>query len=197
MMTALKLSASAALGLAYLAVAWASAHPRVTDEYAAHYLHRTVECWYSRGEAPPPEVIEIGTLSYPEPCRYLRMGWYAAEDWGVWSKVHGSTLRIPPRPGARAVALTLRAAPAPQPVIRVRFSWDGHEAEEDFAPGSTRTVTVPLAPDGTRGAELHILPLGRATVPGIEDPARSVGIGLTTIRYSTELAREGLLGEAQ
>lgn len=182
-MTAMKLLGTATLGVAYVAVGWAAAHPKVSDEYAAHFLHRTAECWHGRRDPKAhPTTIEIGTLTYPDACRYLRWGWYPIEGWGVWSRVRGSTLHLPARADARAVLLTFRAATALGPLVRVRFSWDDQQVEETFPPDVTRSLTVPLRPGGV---DLHLLPLVGATVPGGPYPI-TVGIGLTEIRYEQD-----------
>lgn len=180
MTTTLKLLTTTAIATGYLIVAWASAHPQVTPEYAAHFLQRTAECWYSQPEVIPQAVIDVGMLSYPGACRYLRWGWLTIEDWGVWSNTHGARLAIPPRPGARAAVLTFRSPAVLEPLLRIRFSWDDHELEEIVSSGSTLTITLPFRPDETHAINVQIVTLDRITFPA---NVRQVGIGLVRISY--------------
>jgi hypothetical protein len=206
LLTALKLLATAGLGAGYLAVAFATTHPRTSPEYAAHYLHRTADCWDPVSERiggdalmPPPETVEVGKLDYPEACRYLRIGWEPTESWGVWAHPERAMLHLPPRPGARAVALTFQAAPPPGPAIRFVLALDGQRTEAVIPAGTTQTVTLPLPP---KGADVDILSQDHAVLPGLPPDARTshinpilvrdhppplgtrhVGLGLVEIRY--------------
>jgi len=196
MLTTLKLLATSGLGAAYVGVAFLMVHPRPDSERDAHFLHRTASCWLPKAlraeAAQPPAVVEIGRLTYPEACRYLRLGWFPIDGFGAWTSDNVATLRLPRRPGARTVELTLRTAPAPNPAIQVRFAMNGQVTEDDVLPGTTKTVAFPLPPEGTPydpDMQLHLF--GHAVVP---NPApkpnqfpkggtRNVGIGLVAIRY--------------
>ena len=200
MLTTLKLLAAAGLGAAYLAVAFMAKHPRVDAEYDAHYLHRSANCWVplalrSGDPAPLPPVIEIGKIGYPETCRFLRWRWYyLPEAWGAWSLANSAKLQVPRRPGARAVELTVRTAPPPNPAIPVRFVLNGHVTEEEIPPGTTTTIDFPLPPEGEAYNPEMNLSFGKHGIVPI-DPSRRrrnapkesyVGIGLIAIRYLPE-----------
>lgn len=198
MLTALKVLAAAGLIVAYLAVASLAAHPRVDAEYRSHYLDHTATCWIpgalrAGDAAMPPALLSVAQLGYPVACRTLRLGWYDLEDWGVWARAPRAILRLPRRPGARAVEITLRAAPPPNPAIHVRFVLNGQIAENEIAPGATKTVTVPLPPEGeSYDPDMQLDFLDHATVPGLppDTATRDVGLGLVAIRYlPTETAR--------
>lgn len=196
MLTTLKLLTTAGLGAGYLAVAFLAAHPHVDSEYDAHYLHRTSNCWIPTAMRvnapmpPPPALVEIGQLSHPESCRYMRLGWWDLEGWGAWSNGDKATLELPRKPGARAVELVLRGAPAPAPATHVRFRLDGRTTEDDIPPGTTTTVTFPLPPEGDAYDPLMrltfdryaLVPNPEASKPG-EAKMRHVGVGLVAIRY--------------
>lgn len=203
MLTALKLLATAGLGAVYLAVAVLAAHPHVDAEYDAHFVHRTAECWIPRALRPEnaaqPASVELGRIGYPEACRYLRLGWFDLEDWGAWAYGDEATLRLPRRPGARAVELTLRAAPPPNPAIRVRLVLNDYAAEDEIAPGMTKTIIVPLPPEGEPyDPDMHLRFLDYATVPNPplrpnrfpKGGMRKVGFGLVAIRYLPPQAEE-------
>ena len=216
MAAAFKLLVAAGLGAAYLAIAFAAAHPHVAPEYAAHYLHRTADCWdpwgtragdgsdREVGVPAPPDTVEIAGLAYPEACRYLRRGWDVTEDWGAWSDPKRAILHLPPRPGAVAVAVTLRAAPPPGPAIRAQLSIDGGDREirEVVPAGATRVVTLPLPPGG---ADVEIRCSDHTVIPALPPDARTrhvnpaplrdqppplatrwVGVGLIAIHYLPE-----------
>lgn len=195
MLTALKLLATAGLGVGYLALAFVAEHPRVDDEYRAHYLRRTATCWVPqilRARATvPPAVVELGPTGYPEACRYLRQRWRELEPWGVWSQSREATIEVPHRPGAQAVELTLRAAPPPNPAIHAHFMLDGAAVSAELPAGTIQTVTVPLPPEGQPyDPRLHITYTDDANVPNEPKPnrypkggTRKVGLGLIAIRY--------------
>jgi hypothetical protein len=210
MITVLKFVVIAVLGVAYLALAFVSAHPHTSPEYAAHYLHRTANCWYPWATQPdggasrpaPPDVIKIGEIDYPEVCRYLRSGWFPTEDWGAWANPNNVILRVPPKPGARVVALTLRTAPPPGPAIRVKFSTAGQILDTTLPAGETRVVVLPLPPDG---ADIKIQSLDHAVIPALPPDSRMyrvnpivmqshppppmtrfVTVGLIAMRYMSE-----------
>ena len=210
MVTVLKLMIVAVIGVGYLVLAFVSAHPRVSPEYAAHYLHRTSDCWDPwatrvDGDAArpaPPDVIKVGELTYPDACRYLRSGWFPNEDWGAWATPHKAILHLSPKPDARAVALTLRASPPPGPAIRAQFSIAGQMMETTLPAGETRVVILPLPAGGT-DVELHSP--DHAVIPTPPPDARAyrvnpvvlkdhppptttrfVSVGLIAIRYLSE-----------
>ena len=87
MLTGLKLLATAVLGTWYVWLAFAAAHPSVSSEYAAHFLHRTSDCWLPDGlrdaSVLPPTTVQADHLSHPEACRYLRLNWRHHEGWGT------------------------------------------------------------------------------------------------------------------
>jgi len=196
MFTALKLLATAGLGAGYLFVAFLAAHPHVDTEYTAHFVHRTADCWVPqalrRGDAAQPAVVELGPTGYPEACQYLRMGWFELEDWGVWSFGTKATLELPRRPGAHAVELTFRAAPVPNPTIRVSFVLNGQTMQSEVDPGTTKTITIPLPPEGEPyDPDMQITCQDTATIPNLpprpdrypKGGTRKVGLGLVAIRY--------------
>jgi hypothetical protein len=209
MSTALKLGATAAIGLFYLTLVYAAAHPRVSPEYAAHYLERRADCWDPLGEReqadapPPPEDIAIGSAFYPELCRYLRQGWARVEDWGVRVEPNKASLRLPARPGARSVVLTLRGANTPGPVLRTQFVMaDGSTFETAVPPGETQELVLPL-PEA--GAEFDVRSLNYVVEPALPSDrlmgrvspilaanrpqaTRHTGIGLVSIRYEEAAA---------
>jgi len=187
-----KLLATAGLSAGYFAVAFLAAHPRVDAEYRSHYLDHTAVCWVPRmlraGDSAmtPPASLQVAQLTYPAACRTLRLGWYDLEDWGVWSRVPDAILRLPRRPGAREVGLTFRTAPAPNPAVRVRLALNGETVEAEIEPGTTKTVFLPLPPEGApHDPDLRLHFLGHATVPDPwrETATREVGLGLVAIRY--------------
>lgn len=199
MLTSLKLLTTAGLGAGYLAILFLAGHPHVDSEYAAHYLHRTAECWVpralranERGETPP-SVVEIGQLSQPESCRYLRRGWWGLKSWGAWAHGDRAILELPRKPGARAVELTIRSVPAPGPTIPVLLTLNGRTTEDDVVPGTTTTLTFPLPPAGQSYDPHLYLTFGRYAIiddqepgrPGVPDKEvkRHVSIGLVAIHY--------------
>lgn len=195
MLTALKLLTAIGLGAGYLSVAFLAEHPRVDAEYDAHFLHRVANCWIPaalRAQDPnpiPPASVEIAHLSQPEACRYLRIGWWNLEPWGVWANGDKATLNLPRRPGAQAVELTLRGVPLPGPTIRAWFVLNGQVAERDVAPGTIATLVFPLPPaDESYNPAMHLSfdryalvvnPVLRLGKPEM----RHVGVGLIAIRY--------------
>jgi len=196
MHTILKLLATVGLGAGYLAVASFAAHPHVDSEYEAHFIHHTADCWVPRasraGNAVQPAVVELGPGGYPEACRYLRQGWFNLEDWGVWTFSSKASLELPRRSGARAVELTLRAAPPPNPSIRFRLMLNGHVTDDEIAPGATKTVIVPLPPEGEPyDPDMRLEFSDYATIPNPppqpnrypKGGMRKVGLGLVAIRY--------------
>ncbi|MGG5891018.1 hypothetical protein ACLF3G_28465 [Falsiroseomonas sp. HC035] len=207
--TVLKLGATAAIGLFYLALVFAAAHPRVSPEYAAHYLEHRADCWDPLGERghadtpPPPEGIAIGRAFYPELCRYLRQGWARVEDWGVRVEPNKASLRLPPRPGAQSVVLTLRGANVPGPVLRTQFVMAGGGTfETAVPPGETQELVLPL-PEA--GAEFAVRSLNYVVEPALPpdrlmgrvspilaanrpSATRHAGIGLVSIRYGAGAA---------
>lgn len=196
MLTTLKLVATAGLGAGYLATAFLAAHPHVDAEYAAHFVHRTAKCWMPRalrtGDWVEPAVVELGPAGYPDVCRYLRLGWYKLEAWGVWTDSKEATLELPRRPGAYAVELTFRAAPAPNPAIHVRFVLNGQVTEEEVDPGVTKNITILLPPESEPyDPDVQLTFQGSATIPNLpptpdkfpKGGMRKVGLGLIAIRY--------------
>ena len=184
-----KIAITSALGALYLWMAYAAGHPTVDAEYEAHFLHRTASCWVpkrARGEAALPASLRFGDLGYPDACRYLRLGWWDPEHWGVWSNGDKATLRLPLWPGARAVALTLRGSPEPGRTVRTRFTLGGVAIEKNIPPEGMTTVTIPLPqPAGEEDIGLTfssytVIPAIRAR-PG-KLTTRHVGIGLIAIR---------------
>ncbi len=194
--TALKLLATAGLSAGYLAVAFLAAHPRVDAEYEAHFVNRTADCWVSRalrtGSVTQPVTVELGSTGYPEACRYLRLGWFELENWGVWTSGTKATLELPRRSDARAIELTVRAAPLPNPIIHARFALNGQVVEEEVQPGTTKTVILLLPAEGEPyDPDAQLTFQDYAIVPNLpfrpnrfpKDEMRRVGLGLTTIRY--------------
>ena len=192
MQTTVKLAATGALGVLYLSLAAIAFRPHVSREYTVHYLHRTADCWVpaalrAKARNPvPPESFSFAQIGYPEACRYLRRNWFKVEDWGVWSFGRHATLRLPERPGAQAVALTLRAGPIPNPASHVQVAFNGRTTDFTIPAGTTQTVTFPLPPaDAPYDPHMHFVFITHATIasePPLHDE-RNVGVGLISVRY--------------
>jgi len=196
MFTALKLLATAGLSAGYLAVAFLMAHPHVDAEYKAHFINRTADCWIPRtlrtGSMTQPMTVEFGSTGYPEACRYLRLGWFELENWGVWTIGTKATLELPRRPNVSAIELTVRAAPLPNPVIHARFALNGQVVEDEVQPGTTKVVTL-LLPAESEPYDPHeqLIFQEYAIIPNLpfkpnrypKGGMRRVGLGLIAIRY--------------
>lgn len=190
MLTSLKLLTMAGLGGAYLSVAYLAAHPRVDAEYEAHFVTRTANCWLPRalrsGDAAPSETVRIGSLDYPEACRYLRFNWCRIEDWGAWTSSDRAILRVPWKPDASAVELTLRGAAALGSPTRVQFSFNGVSRTEEVPSGALRTMVFPLSPDPARHTPDMRLTFDKSAAGG-EAPSKLMkcggDVGLVAIRY--------------
>lgn len=187
MATVLKSAAILLLGAFYLAIAYASAFPRVSAEYRAHFLQRRADCWLpdAASRPPPPAAVSLGGLAYPQACRYLRFRWYEPDPWGVWAWPGTATLRLPWRQGADAVRLLLLGPPGPAPV-QIALSSGPHHAEATLAPGQTRAVDLELPPTPDHAAwEISVRTIGHGTAPRPDPavPTRAVGIGLERLTY--------------
>ncbi len=189
MRTVLSLLAVVGLGVFYLVLAFAAAHPRVGAEYRAHYLQRTADCWLPDGlrEAGPalPADVTVSELGYPQACLYLRFHWWTVDAGGAWTHPGVSEIRLPWRPGADAVELQLKGPPtAPAPVI-AEIGAGADTVRVTLAPGEQRSVRVPLPQAGDHEAwELRVQVQGTGTAPPVEGTlARKVGLGLLRIRY--------------
>lgn len=192
MQTNIKLAATGVLGLFYLAVLAIAFNPHVSREYRVHYLHRTADCWVpaalrSKARDPvPPEQFSIAQMGYPEACRYLRRYWFKIEPWGVWATGRRAVLRLPERPGARAIALTLRAGGPPNPPTKVLFIFNGQTTAATIPAGATQVVTLPLpAPGAPYDPHIRLVFPTHAVVPS-QPPhpgQRNVGVGLISVQY--------------
>lgn len=114
-----KLIAALVLFAAELWVMFLALHPRVDEEYAAHFLDRRASCWVRRADREGiwaggiPRTIEVRNLRYPQSCQVLRRGWWGkVQDWGgVWSGGKYAGLEVPITPGVREVVLSVIAPP--------------------------------------------------------------------------------------
>jgi hypothetical protein len=190
MRTALKLLATAGLGVFYLALPYAASHPRTSAEYRDHYSQRRADCWVPArlAEAGPdlPDDVAVGQLAYPQACLYLRIGWVKVEGWGAWSNPGPATLRLPWRPDATAAELGLRGPAAAPGPVRAEFTIGGEQVGVTVPPGEERSVRIPLPPAPDRRAwEVRLRVEGVGTAPtGLPFwPTRRVGVGLERIRY--------------
>jgi hypothetical protein len=196
MVAAPKIVITSALGAFYLWMAYTARHPAVDTEYESHFLRRTASCWVpksARAETAALVSLQFGDIGYPDACRYLRLGWWDPEHWGVWSYGDKATLRLPLPPDARAVAITLRGSPEPGHTVRTRFTMGSAVVEKDIPPEGTTTVTLPI-PQPAGDGDLHMTFSSYTVIPAIrsaEDEAkhpathpmtRHVGVGLIAIR---------------
>lgn len=190
MRTALKLLATAGLGVFYLALAYAASHPRTSAEYRDHYVQRRADCWLpaTLAEAGPdlPDDVAVGQLAYPQACLYLRANWFELEGWGAWSKPGAVTLRLPWRPDAAAAELRLRGPDAAAAPVRAEFTSGSEQVSVTVPPGEERSVRLKLPPSPDQRAwEVQLRVEGAGVAPTHTPfwPTRQVGIGLERIRY--------------
>ena len=188
-----KIAVASALGAFYLWMAYIAGHPAVDAEYQAHFLHRTASCWVpksARTAAALPASLRFGDLGYPDACRYLRLGWWDPEHWGVWSNGDKATLRLPSWPGARAVDLILRGSPEPGHTVRTRFALGGMVIEKNVPAGGTTTVRIPLPPDASQD-DMRLVFSSYTVVPALPPASgkpmahpmtRHVGVGLIAMQ---------------
>lgn len=186
MRTTLRLLGTGLLGLLYLFAAYLLTHPRVSAEYRAHYVERTADCWLP-GEllAKPAEAdtVEVGTLTYPEACRFLRLHWGKVEPWGVQSRPLEAELRLPWRRGAAAAELTLRG-PAREPSpVRTAITLGDRTAEVELAREQERVVVLALPPVAEGQAWTVRLRASPVHPPPGQNRTRLGRVGLVRIRY--------------
>jgi hypothetical protein len=190
--TTLRLLATAFLGLLYLFATDLLAHPRVSAEYRAHYVDRTVDCWLPNGLAGKPAetgTVEIGQLTYPEVCRFLRFHWEKVEAWGVVSHPKEAELRLPWRQGAAAVELTLRGpdrGPAP---VRAAITLGDRTAEVELAREQERVLVLALPPAAEGQAWTIRLRANSVHPPAGQNGTQPGRVGLVRIRYLDRMPR--------
>lgn len=196
----LKSSLLILLALFYAAVGLMVLHPRVSPTYAAHYIHRSTDCWLppalrGRQLPRPGDTIEIGRLGYPDACRYLQLNWHKLEAWGAWAGSSPVILHIPAGPGSAAVDVTFRGAPVAGTTVHTRFS-DGHRSfEVDFPPNSLRTLRFAIDPGApAHGIDITVTSKDRAALPPVppEVAIRYTTVGIVRLHYLPATALDAL-----
>lgn len=176
MRTTLRLLATALLGLLYVAAAYLMTQSRVSAEYRAHYLVRTADCWLPNGRLDAPAqaaTVEIAALAYPEACRFLRLHWGEVAPWGVRMHAEQAELRLPWRPGAAAVELTLLGPDRDPAPVRATITLGGATEAAELARGQEKALVLALP---------HADP-GQAWTITLRASPRPGRAGLVRIRY--------------
>lgn len=165
--------------------------PRVSAQHRAFYMDRTTQCWLREGAGaiPSAEIIRPARLDPDSFCRLLPIGWALEEPFGrvsrgAWSSRPHTEIRLPVRPGDRAVLLTLHGYAPESGAQPLRVVLNGAAPRVEAAPHQGFLFLCLPIPPGAPEARIGIS-IGAPTRPALAGDAhdpRATGLELVEIR---------------